>query len=126
MTFESNIQNLEDFLRTHLEFGSIYKSKYKLNTAGATESINPHTGEVYYKKLHTFVRNEYKMMIDDAVLIFTMLTQAYKLDYDTVRRVLNNLQVKSEYAIDDNNKIKSSDLWSETKNAGFKNNGLHK
>jgi len=129
MTYNSNIQNLEDFIKVHIEFGSVYQFKYNVYTAGATESINPHTGEIYYKKLHTFVRNEYRMMIDDAVLIFALLTQAYKVEYSIVRRVLNNIRVKSEYIIDKDNKIDSHSLWNnisiqDLRTMGCSNNEL--
>lgn len=113
MTYTSNIQNIEDFVRTHLEFGSVYGIKYSLFTSGATESVNPHTGELFYKRLYTYTRNEYRLLIEDSALVFSLLKHGYKLEDEKIKRCLNNMKVNSIFDIDKNLTLKSDELWSE-------------
>jgi len=111
MTYSSKIQSIEDFIRIHLEFATIYKVKYSIYTSGATSSTNPHTGDLFYKKLYTYTQNEYRLLIDDAVLIYALMKQAYKVDDLKIKQVLNNLEVKSNYIHNKDLLLKGSDVW---------------
>jgi hypothetical protein len=95
MTYASNIMNIEDFIRTHLEYGSIYNQKRSVISSGATESINPHTGEVFYQKFRTFTKNEFRVLIDDMVLTYALCKMMYNLDDNMVKRILMNLEIGS-------------------------------
>jgi len=95
MTYSTQILNIEDFLRTHLEYGSIYNKRRSVISSGATESINPHTGEVFYQKFRTFTRNEFRVLIDDMVLVYALTKMMYKIPDDMVKRVMMNLEISS-------------------------------
>jgi hypothetical protein len=95
MTYSSNVPNLEDFLRIHLEFGSVFQKRRSVITSGATESVNPHTGELFYKKFRTFTKNEFRVLVDDMVLCYALCKIMYKADDEVVKRILNNLEIKS-------------------------------
>uniref|UniRef100_A0AAT9H819 RNA-directed RNA polymerase L n=1 Tax=Rhizopus microsporus phasma-like virus 1 TaxID=3156537 RepID=A0AAT9H819_9VIRU len=95
MTYSSQILNIEDFLRLHLEFSSIYQRRRTVITSGAIESINPHTGELFYKKFRTFTKNEFRVLIDDLVLIYALTKMMYKVDDHITKKILNNICIGS-------------------------------
>jgi hypothetical protein len=95
MTYSSQILNIEDFLRLHLEFSSIYQRRRQVVTSGAIESINPHTGETFYKKFRTFTKNEFRVLIDDLVLVYALTKMMYKVNDNMVKRILNNITIGS-------------------------------
>lgn len=129
MTYASKIQNIEEFLRTHLEFGTNFSQKYSVFTSGATESINPHTGELYYKRLYTFTRNECRLLIDDSALIFSLMKHGYKMDDEMIKRILLNIRVKSDFEADQRLLMTSEEMWQtktvdDLKTMGCSNNEL--
>jgi hypothetical protein len=95
MTYSSNIMNIEDFIRIHLEYGSVYNQRRSVISSGATESINPHTGELFYQKFKTFTKNEFRVLIDDMVLVYALSKMMYKINDNTVKRILMNLEIGS-------------------------------
>jgi hypothetical protein len=95
MTYSSQVLNIEDFLRVHLEFSSVYQRRRQVITSGAIESINPHTGEMFYKKFRTFTKNEFRVLIDDLVLIYALTKMMYKIDDNITKRILNNISIGS-------------------------------
>jgi len=94
MSYSTKTLSLEDFLRNQIEFGTSNNIRLKLVSPGVTEAINPHTGEFFYKKLFNYTRNELRLLIDDAMLIFGLLKHGYSAPNDDIKKCLNNLILK--------------------------------
>jgi len=94
MSYSNNSQTLEDFLSSHIEFGSIYKKRFQVVTSGVKEAVNPHSGEKYYRKFKSTTKNPNRALIDDAALLYSVLRHSSQLDPDLVRRILNTLEIK--------------------------------
>jgi hypothetical protein len=127
MSYANNIQTLEEFLNVHIGFGSIYQKRLQVVTSGVKDSVNPHTGEIYFRKMKTVTKSPYKAIIDDATLIYSVLTHGYKLARKDVRIVLNSLELKDPNSIEGHICLFSEILdksISELKSLGFNQSEL--
>jgi hypothetical protein len=94
MSYSNNPKTLEDFLKTHLDYGSIYKHRIQIHTSGVKEAINPHSGEKYYRKMRSTTKNPYRALIDDSALLYSVLRHSCTIDIDEIRNILDSLEIQ--------------------------------
>jgi hypothetical protein len=94
MSYSNSSKTLEEFLSNHIEFGSIYKTRFQVVTSGVKEAINPHTGEKYFSKMRTTTKNPNRALIDDAALLYSVLRHSSCMDINLIKKILKTMEIK--------------------------------
>jgi len=127
MSYSNTINTLEEFLSNHTEFGSFYQKRFQVVSAGVKDAMNPHTGEIYFKKMRTTTKNPYKAMIDDAALLYSMVRHSYSKPIKEVKEILNRLKINDPNS-SDNVSYSFADLMTKNvtdiKSYGFNHNEM--
>jgi hypothetical protein len=124
MSYSNSVQSIEDFLRIHIEYGSIFQHKLQVISSGVTDAINPHSGLIYFKKLKTATKNPYRALIDDLALSYSLMRHSYSIKEDVIRKKLGEIYTYDPNDDDKSTKMSGSDLLgnktlSEVKSMGF-------
>jgi len=93
MSYSTKSQTLEDFIKTQVDFGTFPGMRIKIISPGVTEAINPHTGEFVYKKIFTHTKDEIRILLDDAILLYGILKHGYKIESTTLKTILPTLKI---------------------------------
>jgi len=93
MSYSTDNQTLETFIRSQIEFGTSSNVRFKLISPGVTEAINPHTGDLYYKKQQMYTKNELQLLLDDGLLLYGLLKHGYNIPDGDIKMCLNTLKV---------------------------------
>jgi len=101
MSFARQNSNLEDFLKTQIELNTIPKTKLILETRGIKQVLHPHTGELFFKKNITYVRDNARLILDDAMLLFGFLLYCEDLSLKRIKEILNNLYISKPLSKDE-------------------------
>jgi hypothetical protein len=97
MSFQTESNTLEGFIKDQLEFNTYHNVRLKLITMGITKALNPHTGESFYQKTMSFTRDDVRLILDDLGLVYGLLKHGYKCEDTLIRQTLNNLVMKSPF-----------------------------
>jgi hypothetical protein len=97
MSFQTESNTLEGFIKDQLEFNTYHNVRLKLITMGITKALNPHTGESFYQKTMSFTRDDVRLILDDLGLVYGLLKHGYKCKEVMIKQTLNNLVMKSPF-----------------------------
>jgi len=95
MNFVDQTNKFEEFIISQFEYQINNGTKYKLLTKGELTATNPYTQVLFFKKHYAMKAHEASIILDDIMLLVSMLYHGEGKNYNEIREILKQTCIDS-------------------------------